>query len=662
MKKILLFILVFVIANLSFAQDPMLQKIVEDLLESTGENMSDETDFQEILDDLIRLKQNPVPINTATSEELMRLHLLSDLQIDNLISFRQKTGTIYSIYEMASIDDFTPDILQKIEPFISFGSEAKTPAKKGASDDLFLRTSRSFSYKSQSGSTENEGSPERYYLRLRHTSANLEYGFTGEKDPGESFFSQSNKLGFDYNSAFLNFKVGKADNRIFAGDYHVRFGQGLVAWQGFSMGKSVETTQIFRSDQLVSSYSSSDENLFFRGLAGKFKYRNLIFSPFISLNRIDASVDTLERNPYFGAFQTSGYHRTGSEIAGENAISQFTTGGHMSYTYERWVFGVTTVYNRFNVEMIRDAEPYNQFLPNGKENLVAGFDWKGSINKIYFYGEAATSANSGKALIAGLMLKPAPNAELSVVYRNINKTYFSFFSNAFTESSRINDEHALYFGLKFFPAPKWSVCAYVDFFKNKWIKYTTAAPSIGTEFMSQFSYNPSRQTSFYLRFFQEEKDQKEISGIMKYNQSQLIKRIRLNYAQILNEQISLKSRVELSYYSKSNSEKGLLILQDIVYKPLNKPYTMNGRLSYFKTGGYNSRLYACENDVLYSFSVPALYGNGIRTFFNIQYKFTSSFCLWIKFATTHQFAQKETVESADSSTRSELKLQLRYQF
>ena len=654
--------MVFVITNLSFAQDPMVQKIVEDLLESTGENMSDETDFQEILDDLIWLKQNPILINTGTSEELMRLHLLSSLQIDKLISFRQKTGTIYSIYEMASIDGFTQDVLQKIEPFISFGSEAKTPAKKGASDDLFLRSSRSFSYKSQSGSTDNEGSPERYYLRFRHTSANLEYGFVAEKDPGEAFFNQSNKLGFDYNSAFVNFKVGKADNRIFAGDYHVRFGQGLAAWQGFSMGKSVETTQIFRSDQAISSYSSSDENLFFRGLAGKFKYRNLIFSPFISVNRIDASVDTLDRNPYFGAFQTSGYHRTTSEIAGENAISQFTVGGHASYTYERWVFGVTTVYNRFNIEMIRDDEPYNQFLTGGKENLVAGFDWKGSVKNLYVYGEAAISANSGKALLAGVMLKPAPNAELSLVYRNINKTYFSYFSNAFTESSRINDEHAIYFGLKFFPAPKWIVCAYADLFRNKWIKYTTAAPSIGTEFMSQVSYNPSRQTSFYLKFFQEEKDQKEISGMLKYNASQIIHRFRLNYVQILNEQISLKSRVELSYYSKLTSEKGFLVLQDIVYKPLNKPYTMNGRLSYFKTDGYNSRLYAFENDVLYSFSIPALYGNGIRTFFNIQYKFTSNFCLWIKFATTHQFAQKGTVEIVDSSTSSDLKIQLRYLF
>jgi len=662
MKKLLLFLLILDISMVSQAQDPMVQQTVEDLLESAGENMSDDTDFQEILDDLTRLKQNPLQINQATPDELMQLHLLSVMQIDNLISFRQKTGTIFSIYELASIDGFTPDILQKIEPFISFGNEVKIIGNKSSSNDLFLKTTRSFSSESLSGTSDYEGSPERYYLRFKHSSTNYECGLVSEKDPGESFFCQSNKRGFDYTSAFVNFRLGKAGSRIFAGDYHVRFGQGLVAWQGFSMGKSSETTQVFRSDQIVNSYSSTDENQFFRGLAGQIKYRNFIFSPFVSMNRIDANVDTLDGKPFFGAFQTSGYHRTVPEIAGENAVSQFTGGGHISYSFDRWVFGVTTVFNRFNTEMIRDDEPYNQFLPGGKENLVAGFDWKGSVKKIYLFGETAACANSGKALLTGVMLKPASNAELSLIYRNINKTYFSYFSNAFTESTRTNDEHAMYLGLKFFPASHWIVYAYADFFRNKWIKYTTAAPSIGTELFSQVSYSPSRQTGFYLRFFQEEKDQKEISEILKYNEKQLINRIRLNYAQILNEQISLKSRIEFSFYSKQGSEKGLLILQDVVYKPIEKPYTINGRLAYFKTDGYNSRLYAYENDVLYSFSIPALYGNGIRSYFNIQYKFSSSFSVWLKFAATHQFAQNENEQIVGSSTRSELKIQVRYQF
>ena len=85
---------------------------------------------------------------------------------------------------------------------------------------------------------------------------------------------------------------------------------------------------------------------------------------------------------------------------------------------------------------------------------------------------------------------------------------------------------------------------------------------------------------------------------------------------------------------------------------------MNGRFAFYSTDGYNSRLYAYENDLLYSFSVPALYGKGIRAYFNLQQKFGTQFTLWLKFATTHQFAS--TI--VDSSTKSEVKFQVRYQF
>jgi hypothetical protein len=662
MKKLILFILIVCFSVSASAQDPMIQQIVEDILESAGENMSDETDFQEILDDLIRFKQNPLNINQATATELIQLHLLSSFQIENLISFRQKTVTIYSIYEMASIEGFTPDVLQRLEPFVSFNTEALNKVGRKSQNDLFLRSSRSFTSEVQPQTTNYEGSSERYYLRFRHESVNSEYGIVAEKDPGEAFFSQSNKHGFDYYSAYANFRLGKADNRIYAGDYIVRFGQGLVAWQGFAMGKSSETTQIFRSDQGIRSYSSTDENLFFRGLAAKFKVGNVELSPFISFHRVDAHVDTLSGNSWFGAFQTSGYHRTESEIAGENSVNQFTAGGHASYSYKRWAFGFTTVFNRFNTDMIPDDEPYNHFLPHGKDNLVAGCDWKGSIDKLYFFGEAAVSSNTGKALLTGLMLKPASNAELSLVYRNINTSYFSYFSNAFTESSRINDEQALYLGMKFFPAAHWTVLAYADLFRNKWIKYTTAAPSAGTEMMAQLSFVPTRKTSFYLRFFQEEKDQKEITDILKYNVSQLINRLRLNYAQILNDQFSMKSRVEISFYTRENQEKGFLIFQDVVYKPIQKPFAINGRIAYFNTDGYSSRLYAYENDVLYSFSIPPMYGHGFRSYLNLQLRFSPKISFWLKFAATHQLAQTTGETAINSSTKSEIKLQLRYQF
>ena len=658
MKPIFLLILILTLAVFSNAQNPKVTQITEDLLESVGENMSDDSDIQEILDDLEGFSQNPLKINLASKDDLLRLHLLSEVQINNLIAYREKTGTIYSLYELAAVDEFTPDVMQKLESFISFDILELQSGKKRSSTDLFVRSNRTFSSGGQADQTKYEGSPERYYARLKHVSYEMEYGVVAEKDPGEAFFRHSNKLGFDYTNAFANFRLGHRDSRIYVGGYHVRFGQGLVAWQGFSMGKSAETTQVSRSDQGIKSYSSTDENQFFRGVAGRFNYRNFTFYPFLSRQRLDASLDTLDGQRYFGAFQTSGYHRTGSEIAGENSLEQFVGGGHATYSHNQWSFGLTSVYTRFDAVMDRSDEPYNQFLPEGKDNLVAGFDWKGSVKKIFFFGEAAIGKNSGKALLAGAMMKPASNAELSLVYRNINKTYFSFFSNAFTESSRTNDEHGLYLGLKVFPVSHWILWAYADFFQHQWLKYTTSAPSSGTEFLAQVSYSPSRRTSFYLRFFQEEKEQRLITGSLRYNEQQLINRLRLNYNHDLTQQISLKSRIEFSFYSKQSNEKGILIYQDVAFKPLQKSFSMNGRFAFYSTDGYNSRLYAYENDLLYSFSVPALYGKGIRAYFNLQQKFGTQFTLWLKFATTHQFAST----SVNSSTKSEVKFQVRYQF
>ncbi len=662
MKPILLITILLLIAVFSSAQNQVVTRITEDLLESLGENLGDESDVQEILDELEQYRQSPLNLNTATYDDLLKLPLLSENQARNLLAYRDKTGTIYSIFELTAVDGFNVELLQNLEPFVRFDEDLGTSAKHFGSTDILTRATRSFSTE-PSDQSKYEGSSERWYLRIKHRLDRIEFGYVGEKDPGEAFFKSSNKYGFDYNSAFANFRIGKNENRLFVGDYHVRFGQGLVAWQGFSMGKSAETTQVSRTQQGIRSYSSTDENQFFRGMSGRFQWRQLLFYPFVSIHKLDANVDTLNRKSFFGAFQTSGYHRTGSEIDNERSVSQVVSGGHITYSFGQWAFGTTLVYTRFNAYMDRSDDSYNQFLPEGNGFVAGSFDWKGTYRKLYFFGETAFSGNSGKAIVAGIMTKPAQNAELSIVYRNFGKTYYSFFSNAFSESSRINDEQGLYLGLKIYPAAHWTLQGYADLFRHRWLKYTTAAPSEGNEFLLQVSYSRSRTTSYYLRYFQEDKDQRLIDGRLRYNESQLIRRIRLNFSRDLSEQFGIKSRIEFSTYSKVSAENGMVILQDFDFKPLNKAFALNGRLAYFSTDGYNSRLYAYENDLLYSFSVPALYNKGFRCYFNYRKDLNERLSFWLKLAATHQLKSiDDNGETVGAATKTEVKIQLRYQF
>ena len=96
-----------------------------------------------------------------------------------------------------------------------------------------------------------------------------------------------------------------------------------------------------------------------------------------------------------------------------------------------------------------------------------------------------------------------------------------------------------------------------------------------------------------------------------------------------------------------------------------KPYTASMRLQYFETNGYNSRLYAYENDVLYSFSIPVFYDKGYRYYLNINYDINSKLSVWIKWAQTI-YKDKNLIGSGldeiKGSFKSEIKLQAMYKF
>src|SRR6185503_9012909 len=66
----------------------------------------------------------------------------------------------------------------------------------------------------------------------------------------------------------------------------------------------------------------------------------------------------------------------------------------------------------------------------------------------------------------------------------------------------------------------------------------------------------------------------------------------------ISRSLSLRNREELAAYELegSNPEKGFLSFLDFLYRPLLKPYSGILRLQYFETGGYDTRIYAYEND------------------------------------------------------------------
>ena len=135
----------------------------------------------------------------------------------------------------------------------------------------------------------------------------------------------------------------------------------------------------------------------------------------------------------------------------------------------------------------------------------------------------------------------------------------------------------------------------------------------------------------------------------------------------INTAVTIRNRTEIVWFDKRGlaAEQGFLIYFDFLYKPLLKPFSGSIRLQYFETDGYNSRLYAYENDVLYSFSIPVFYDKGYRYYLNINYDFNKKCSFWLKWAQT-LYNNKTLVGSGldeiKGAVKSEFKAQVRYFF
>lgn len=702
MQKCFLYLLVlfFSLCKVSWAQNPVDDgdKIQNQNLELLGEsNGEEDADYTNLIDHWNFLRTHPLNLNFANSEALQNLGLLNDLQIVSLLNHIQQNGKLLSLLELQGIKGFDLETISRIRPYVYVKEtfdETQLNFKdiiKNSKQEIILRyqqilepqkgfRARSTEDLQNSPSQYYVGDPSRTYLRYRIQSGSLfSAGLIAEKDAGETFKkidSLNKKPGFDFYTAHIFIRNVKFVKALAIGDYQAAFGQGLILWRGFAFGKSSMIANVKRSAPGLRAYNSVDENRFFRGAATTLKFGKIETSLMYSRKKIDANVsryDTLNNGALdaeeISSIIQSGYHSTINELKDRRNILETVYGGNVSYKGKAFSAGITGQYLNYSASVLESPKNYNQFDFKGKSNYNFGIDFNYVYRNFNLFGEAGISKSGGIAFCAGSIMAIDPKINLVVFARHFDKKYQNLLASPVAENTFPQNEQGIYIGTEIKLPSQLSLNIYLDQFRFPWLKYKNSNLSEGYDFFSQVSWNPNKKTEMYLRFRSRTKTEDHNMEEL-YNYAVPVKQnnYRYNVSFQLLPYLKLRSRIEyLTLYKQGEiPEEGALFFQDIVFKKMGFPLEVTARYGLFQTDTYNSRVYAYENDVLYSFSIPAQYEKGSRAYLLLNYTLGKHIELWLRIAQTLYYNKSVISESSlteiQGPSKTEVKFQMRLKF
>ncbi len=650
-------VVIFLISSsLVLAQEPYLSEVITNIAEELAANDSESDEVTTYIEKLFDLSEDPVKLNLADENEISRLFFLSDFQVKVLADYVQTTGKIISVYELANIPGFDDQAAKMLVPFIKLDIESNLNTDYNKLRNTLLTN---ISVKPGKNDTTLLGSPYKTLTKYKFTNGSLSGGFTCEKDAGEKLFSNKSPLP-DFFSAHIGYKGGGFVRKLIIGDYSARFGQGTAINKTLRTALSLTAQGFMSARDEIKPYTSTDENNFYRGVAAEFSLKNLGVTLFFSRNQYDATLslspDTSEL--YIENFYRSGLHMTSGQLLKKDAVSEFLTGANLSYNLNSIKIGIVWLNNKFSYPLKPDKDiPENIFDFQGYSNRTYSVYYNSLIKKFLIFGELSIMESDKYAFVQGISFKPSDRLDINFLYRKYDAGYTSIHGKGPGNSTVTGNEHGITANFIFEAAKHLFISGGADIYCYPWLKYRCSSPSMGKRHEIRIKYMPAEtliiDASYNNRATMT--DDSETNGIpeLKLNTTNTIK-ASVRYA--VTENLTLTTRGDYKIVN-STGNKGMLLLQDINYRFSTLPFTVWGRCCIFNTSGWDSRLYTYENDLLYSYSIPALSGRGLRSYIMVKWVLGYLAEIRMKYGLTSLIDNTTT-----TGERSEVKLQFRMRF
>ena len=555
---------------------------VEDVMEDIFSQLSEDGDlpYEDIEEELLNIAENPMDLNTVSEEDLSRLMFLSDEQIDAILMYQYQHG-FREIYELQLIDCLKDYEIRNLLPFVRVDSLGIEKFRGSGVQKLYFRevfhyAKHEMTLRVDARNIEDfDGDPMYGKLRYRFNYQNrVQAGVTAMMATSDGRLAMGDR--WDY-GGYIQLKDIGPMKTIVAGNYQASFGYGLVVGSPFKRGKSAYIQSTATTDEGLKKFSSvGDSYNYFHGVGATARVKWANLSAFYSLRQ--------------------GKEDAWNHVVGVNATAR----------WKKLKVGVTGV------------ETFEQPTPDpslkGRENCVGamGANVRYNWGKVDVWGEVAASHAEqwGWGTIMGLRVNPSSDLNLLAIYRYYSPEYENVYANSLSSKTRVSDEHGGYLGVEYNRLRNWQLSLFGDVWKE------------GYETMAQADFLPQKNYKMHMRLRAKRKNEIDTystrwNGMWELGQWRLKTQIDANMV-----------------YAKEKWNYGFSIFQDVEYRFARVPIVLQFRAQAFDAREWNNRVYMYENDVLYAYAIPFVYGVGGRFWLNARYKINDTFAVYLRVSET----------------------------
>ncbi len=611
-------------------------------------------------------------LNTATAEELEALGIFTHIQIYDLLERRRMLSGFFSEHELVCIRGINDDDVEKMLNFIYIDPNSykeKLPMKWR--QNCTVRLKRTFPKaagyipKNDTTSAAYKGSPFQSLLRVDGKfGQNFVYGLVAESDPGEPMFSNGIST-TDFTSAYIGYKSDKTIVRqAVIGHYVVQLGQGLGFWTGFARDGSTTQSSICRRATGLRPTLSASESGYLRGgaiLLGGNHLRALLFG---STTDGDATVKyDADSTAYFSTFDTDGYHRTASELAKRNNLTQNIFGVYLGRVSDqmRAHIGANTWHGSMPIKP--DGQLYRLAMPDCQRLTTIHTDYQLHFDNVFLYGEAAWQSTNTLAVMQAIDVRGGRGNYVTIGYRNFGKRYYPIAQSPFSVASKPGGESGFYAAAQLEPTGKLNVQLMVNTYSNSWLLYSKPFLTDGYKLRLTSTYQFSHTSSLMLKIRYENKEVASNSSSRHVSETHKTN-IRAQWTNSPTDMLKFKTAIEKVHINEADTpaDNGFWMSQEVDFTFKHPSITVALLLAHFDTDDYNSRIYVYLPDVLYSMSMPSYYGRGALALARVKWNISKHVTAWF-WANYVNYLDRDYISSGNnklnSSHRLDAKVQLR---